>query len=139
MVPLEIRRRPRNRARLRRSARDVLQPTVFFLLLLVVWELAVRVFRIPVYLLPAPSVIWTDTTRIAAAVGGHTLATLQTIVIGFLVSIAVSLPLQGKATLIPEPATFVLLSLGLLALGAAQRKRRGLQVPSASPRISFPR
>jgi len=77
----------------RRSARDVVQPTLFFVLLLVVWELAVRVFRIPVYLLPAPSVIWAETTRIAAAVGGHALATLQTIVIGFLVSIAVSLPL----------------------------------------------
>jgi NitT/TauT family transport system permease protein len=83
----------RNRARLRRSARDVVQPTLFFLLLLVVWELAVRIFGIPVYLLPAPTVIWAETTRIAAAVGGHTLATLQTIVIGFLLSIAVSLPL----------------------------------------------
>jgi NitT/TauT family transport system permease protein len=82
-----------SRKRWRRSARDVVQPTLFFVLLLVVWELAVRVFRIPVYLLPAPSVIWAETTRIAAAVGGHTLATLQTIVIGFLVSIAVSLPL----------------------------------------------
>ena len=70
-----------------------MQPTLFFVLLLVVWEAAVRVFRIPVYLLPAPSVIWAETARIAAAVSGHTAATLQTIVIGFLVSIVVSLPL----------------------------------------------
>jgi NitT/TauT family transport system permease protein len=76
----------------------VLQPTLFFVLLLVVWELAVRLFHIPVYLLPAPSVIWTDTTRIAGAVGEHALATLQTIVIGFLVSIAVSLPLAVVIT-----------------------------------------
>jgi NitT/TauT family transport system permease protein len=93
VAPLEIRRRSHRRARLWRTARDVVQPTLFFVLLLVLWEAAVRVFRIPVYLLPAPSVIWVDTTRIAAAVSGHTLATLQTIVIGFLVSIAVSLPL----------------------------------------------
>src|SRR5207247_2133152 len=86
------------RGRLRRTARDVVQPTLFFVLLLLVWELAVRLFRIPVYLLPAPSVIWTDTTRIAAAVGGHALATLETIVIGFLVSIAVSLPLAVVIT-----------------------------------------
>jgi NitT/TauT family transport system permease protein len=83
----------RSRARLRRAARDVVQPTLFFVLLLAVWELAVRVFAIPVYLLPAPTVIWTDTTRIAAAVGGHALATLQTILIGFLLSIVISLPL----------------------------------------------
>jgi NitT/TauT family transport system permease protein len=88
----------RSRARFRRSARDVVQPTLFFILLLAVWELAVRVFHIPVYLLPAPSVIWTDTTRIAGAVAGHTLATLQTIVIGFLVSIVVSLPLAVVIT-----------------------------------------
>jgi NitT/TauT family transport system permease protein len=66
---------------------------LFFVLLLVLWELAVRAFRIPVYLLPAPLVIWTETTRIAGPVAGHTLATLQTILIGFAVSIAVSLPL----------------------------------------------
>ena len=88
----------RNRSRLRRTLRDVLQPTLFFVLLLVVWELAVRIFGIPVYLLPAPTVIWADTTRIAAAVSGHTLATLQTIVIGFVVSIVVSLPLAVVIT-----------------------------------------
>jgi NitT/TauT family transport system permease protein len=88
----------RNRARLRRTLRDVVQPTLFFVLLLVVWELAVRIFHIPVYLLPAPTVIWTDTTRIAAAVSGHTLATLQTIVVGFVVSIVVSLPLAVVIT-----------------------------------------
>ena len=88
----------RSRARLRRTLRDVLQPTLFFVLLLVVWEVAVRTFHIPVYLLPAPSVIWTDTTRITAAVAGHTLATLQTILIGFFVSIAVSLPLAVVIT-----------------------------------------
>jgi NitT/TauT family transport system permease protein len=81
--------------------RDVVQPAVACVVLVLLWEGAVRIFAIPVYLLPAPSAIWTETTRIAGAVGGHTLATLRTILIGFAVSIAVSLPLAIVITYSP--------------------------------------
>lgn len=58
----------------------------------VVWEASVHLFDIPVYLLPAPSVIWTDSTAIACTMLGHTTATLYTVVVGFIFSILVSLP-----------------------------------------------
>ena len=92
------------RRRLRRiwyASRDVVLPAAVLILLVVVWEAAVRAFAIPVYLLPAPSVIWQDTTAIADAVAGHTLATLQTVTIGFVLSIAISLPLAVLITSSP--------------------------------------
>lgn len=71
------------------------------MLLVILWEAAVRGFGIPVYLLPAPSVIWQDTTAIAGAVTGHTLATLHTVMVGFALSIVVSLPLAVLITSSP--------------------------------------
>lgn len=83
------------------ASRDVVLPTLVLVLLVILWEAAVRAFGIPVYLLPAPSVIWQDTTAIANAVGGHTLATLHTVMVGFALSIVVSLPLAVLITSSP--------------------------------------
>jgi len=48
----------------------------------------------------------------------------------------VSEPLKGEASApIPEPETFPLVSLGLLALGAALWKHRGPQAPNAPARL----
>lgn len=66
--------------------------------LVIVWEAAVRIFGIPVYLLPAPSVIWVDCVAIAGTIWGHTLATLHTVIVGFVVSIVISLPLAVALT-----------------------------------------
>lgn len=68
------------------------------LALVLVWEAAVRLFGIPVYLLPAPSVIWVDCIAIAGTIWGHTVATLHTVVVGFVVSIVISLPLAVALT-----------------------------------------
>ena len=80
---------------------DVFLPVGVFIALLIVWEVAVQLFGIPVYLLPAPSVIWTDTVAIAGTIGDHTLATLATVVVGFLISFAISLPLAVFMTSSP--------------------------------------
>ena len=80
---------------------DVFLPIGVFIALLIVWEVAVQLFGIPVYLLPAPSVIWTDTVAIAGAIGNHTLATLGTVVVGFFISFAISLPLAVFMTSSP--------------------------------------
>ena len=80
---------------------DVFLPIGVFIALLIVWEAAVQLFGIPVYLLPAPSVIWTDTVAIAGTIGDHTLATLATVVVGFLISFAISLPLAVFMTSSP--------------------------------------
>jgi NitT/TauT family transport system permease protein len=79
----------------------VLLPIGVFGLLLLVWEAAVVMFDIPVYLLPAPSVVWTDSIALAGTMGEHTLATLNTVVLGFLISIAISLPLAVFMTSSP--------------------------------------
>lgn len=72
---------------------DVILPTVAFALMLLAWELGVRAFDVPVYLLPAPSVIYTETMKEIHPVMFHTGATLQTVLAGFLLSVAVSIPL----------------------------------------------
>jgi len=60
---------------------------------LLLWEAAVRGFAIPEFILPAPSVIWTETISVWPAVLGHSLATLKTVLLGFAASVAISLPL----------------------------------------------
>ena len=80
---------------------DVLLPIGVFVALLIAWEGAVQIFAIPVYLLPAPSVIWTDTIAIVSTVVEHSIATLGTVIMGFLISFAISLPLAVFMTSSP--------------------------------------
>jgi len=87
--------------RLGSFGQDVLLPIGVFVVLLMVWEAAVKLFDIPVYLLPAPSVIWTDSVALAGTMGEHTLATLGTVVVGFIISIVISLPLAVFMTSSP--------------------------------------
>ena len=75
------------------SSRELVIPLVALVLLIALWEAGVRLFDVPEYLLPAPSRIYEDTVAMGSVVAGHTLATLRTILLGFLLSIVVSLPL----------------------------------------------
>lgn len=61
--------------------------------LFVLWEAGVRYFGIREFLLPAPSAIWTQTIANWPTVLDHTLATLWTVLLGFGVSVLISLPL----------------------------------------------
>ena len=76
-------------------------PWIAVLVLLMAWEGGVRSFRVPDYLLPAPSAIWTETMAIRGAVWAHTLATLHTIGWGFALAALVSLPLAVLVTASP--------------------------------------
>jgi NitT/TauT family transport system permease protein len=73
-------------------------PVAVLAAIVLVWEAAVHAFEIPVYLLPAPSVIWRDCVAIAGNIAGHTWATLVTIMLGFAASIVVSLPVAALLT-----------------------------------------
>ena len=73
-------------------------PALALVALFGLWELAVLVFEIPVYLLPAPSRIWLDSVANAGTLAGHTFVTLKTVLLGFAVSAAVSLPLAVMIT-----------------------------------------
>jgi NitT/TauT family transport system permease protein len=76
-----------------RLRRSTILPFAVLLGLLLVWEVAVTAFRIPVYLLPAPSEIWRQTAAIPERTLENTLATLETVLLGFAVSVVVSLPI----------------------------------------------
>jgi NitT/TauT family transport system permease protein len=65
---------------------------LIYLVLLVVWEAAVRVFKIPGWMLPAPSAIVAAARDWAPDLLHHSLVTLNESVIGFLVALALSLP-----------------------------------------------
>ena len=61
--------------------------------MLALWELAVIILEIPAYLLPAPSRVWSAAVDIAAVLPRHILATLVTVLSGFALSTAISIPL----------------------------------------------
>src|SRR3979409_481091 len=76
-----------------RLKRSFVLPVAVMLGLLLLWELVVKIFAIPVYLLPAPSEIWRETAAIPARLFDNTLATLMTVLGGFAVAIVISLPI----------------------------------------------
>lgn len=80
--------------RKRRSAlgREVGLPALAVLVLLILWEVLVRALGVPEFLLPAPSSIAAESWKVADNLGMHALATLRTVVLGFLLSVTISLP-----------------------------------------------
>ena len=100
--PLERRRKPPAAA-----FSEVVVPLLATAAFFAVWEEICRIFKVPAYLVPAPSEIWTDTIAIAPAVLGHTLATLKTVLLGFAVSIVISLPLAVLLTASPAIASAI--------------------------------
>lgn len=88
-------------------ASDIAQPLGALVVFVVAWELICRVFHVPAYLVPAPSAIWTDTAELAGPVAMHTLATTETVLLGFLASVVVSLPLAVLITSSPMMANAI--------------------------------
>lgn len=79
---------------------DRFAPPLAFLGLIALWEAVCRLFAIPSFLLPAPSAIASalGSTPIASWLG-HTFATLRVALLGYLLAVAVSVPLAvGIAT-----------------------------------------
>lgn len=66
-----------------RFVESVWPPVVTLLLALVVWEAATRLFKIPVYILPAPSQIWLAFIAAPGTLLGHAGITLFEAVAGF--------------------------------------------------------
>ena len=71
------------------------------------WEAICRGFGIPAYLAPAPSAIWVDTVKLIGPVAIHTLATTQTVLLGFAASVIISLPLAVLITASPAIANTI--------------------------------
>lgn len=94
---------PSSRTRKPRSAayHEIVVPLVATVIGFLLWEVCCRVFSVPAFLIPAPSDIWQETIKIGPTVAGHTMATLRTVLLGFVVSIVVSLPLAVLLTASP--------------------------------------
>lgn len=83
---------PQSRRRTRSVAWAMVPPLVF-LAILGAWAAVVQVFSIPTYLLPGPVGVFERLITDAPSLWGHTQATLTAIVVGFVLSIAIGIPL----------------------------------------------
>ena len=90
--------RPRAPSALRR---EVGIPLVAIAVFVVLWELLVRGFKVPEFLLPAPSAIASASWEVAGNLGMHSLATLKTVLLGFLASVLISFPMAMAITSSP--------------------------------------
>lgn len=68
-------------------------PSVAMVLLIVLWEVAVDVFSIPLYIIPAPSAIFTASLKSGGQIPFHTLITLYETFAGFALSIVIGVGL----------------------------------------------
>jgi NitT/TauT family transport system permease protein len=66
---------------------------VIYLALLVLWEVSVRAFKLPAWVLPAPSAIAAASQDWAPELLFHSYVTLRETVVGFLLALVLSLPL----------------------------------------------
>ena len=80
---------------------EIVLPIAAIAALISVWEVVCRLFGIPSYIIPAPSAIWHETSAMPGNVAWHTLVTGKTVLLGFLVSVLVSLPLAVLLTSSP--------------------------------------
>jgi NitT/TauT family transport system permease protein len=87
-----IRQRRRQRARRDRIAAFV-YPIGMLVVLVVIWEAAARLFSLPPYLLPAPSAIVWSMGANSAVLIRESAATTMEIILGFVLSVAVGVPL----------------------------------------------
>ena len=94
--------------------RDLLLSVLSLVAILVLWEGAVRVFHLPNYIVPAPIEITRDTFDLGSVVVWHTLATLRTVLLGFLLSVVISLPLAIAITASATAARTIYPALVLL-------------------------
>jgi NitT/TauT family transport system permease protein len=80
----------------------IIQPLISIAGLFLLWELAVYALSIPGYILPAPSAIWRGLAELGmTSLLGHIGATLTTVLLGFSLSVLVSLPLAIAITASP--------------------------------------
>lgn len=88
--------RPAASGRLRRRRpRSLLAPTLAVVVLLVVWELAVRVFAIEAWLLPSPSAIAQEGVAVAPDIWEDVVATTSLTLLGFALGAVLGLVVAG--------------------------------------------
>lgn len=78
-----------------RKHRNVILPAIFFPILLIVWELYIRIFQVPNYLLPGPADLFLSMVKLFTAGGvmKHIAVTMEEILVGTTIGIAIGLVL----------------------------------------------
>jgi NitT/TauT family transport system permease protein len=75
------------------TLKAVLGATATLIALVVLWELLVRQFQVPAWLLPSPSLIGQAMVEWRSELAGHSIVTLYETLVGFALAIAISIPL----------------------------------------------
>ncbi|HLI11150.1 MAG TPA: ABC transporter permease [Alphaproteobacteria bacterium] len=71
----------------------VMYPVATFAVLLIAWQVLVRVFQVPQYILPVPTEFFAKLIEARAIIWQNTLVTANEIVLGFLLATVISIPL----------------------------------------------
>ena len=78
------------------------RPMLFLVLLVVVWDLAIRVFRIPPYQIPKPEdvlrTLWTDGPQLRQQAVPTTIATVEGVLLSAVFGLAVGMLIVGSRT-----------------------------------------
>src|SRR5882724_7592288 len=77
------------------------QPALVFFALILAWWLAVKIFGIPVYLLPPPQDVLPRLAEARQSLWNHSLVTIEEIVLGFALSVVMAIPLGLLIALSP--------------------------------------
>ncbi len=72
---------------------------LIYLVLLVGWELLVRLLKIPTWILPAPTAIFAAAVKWAPELAQNSWVTLRETILGFLLAVVLSLPLAALISL----------------------------------------
>lgn len=86
---------------------ELVLPVITIVMLFVIWEAACRFFQIRSFIFPAPTAIYGATSEVWGNVAWHTLVTTKTVLLGFLASVIISLPLAVALTSSPLVAAAV--------------------------------
>src|SRR3989449_5577102 len=88
--------------------RSVITPFVGILVFLAVWEAGVALYRMPAYLLPAPSVIFETFVTELPRLAYHGWVTAYEMLLGYALAVAVAVPLAIAITSSQRFASFVM-------------------------------
>src|SRR5262249_35624098 len=79
-----------------------LRPLIFLLLLLGIWDVAIRIFQIPPYQIPAPksviAALWTEWPNLLAEAWPTTVATVEGFLLSAIFGISVAVLIAGSRT-----------------------------------------
>ena len=73
--------------------RQYIIPSLVLLCLIIIWQFFCDIFKIPVWLLPSPKLIYLNTMKWGRFLPMHTLVTLYETIAGFLLALAIGIPL----------------------------------------------